>query len=64
MSGIACTCSGTRKEKMKNWRVAHRGLASYGYYRQTLSEVECIKCLGFWRTKAAYVKTLPDERSY
>jgi len=58
---MGCTCPGTWTDKMKHWKVVHRGLPSFGYYRQTFSEVTCTKCCRSWSTKAAYVKTLLDR---
>ncbi len=68
MSGhIACTCKGTREEKMKSWYVSRRnfnlshfespkGQRHYSEY----STVMCKNCQMFFRSKANYINQLPD----
>lgn len=60
---VACSCEGPKKERMKNWRVVDYkcNYSAFNGYHFTLSEyssVTCIKCPGFWRTKAKYVEDL------
>ena len=71
MSGWSpCTCKGTRKERMKNWRVYHRN-HNHSYFESPKGEehysdysaVGCLKCTGFFRTKADYVFGLKDHKS-
>lgn len=66
-SGNPCTCPGTRREKMRNWLVTQRRCnhsAFNGYHRtpSDYSAVVCIGegCRGCWRTKADYIRQLPD----
>lgn len=66
-SGNACKCKGSRKEKMKNWRVLqrhcnHSAFNGYHYTPSDYSSIHCIGkgCPGSWRTKADYVYDLPD----
>ena len=68
MSGDnACTCEGTRKERMKNWFIIQRnynlshfetpkGEPHYSKY----STVMCKKCNMCRRSKADFVYELPD----
>lgn len=65
--GTACT---DRKNHQSAWVVSVRK-ANYSAFnggRRTpsdYSEVRCPKCLGVWRTKAAYVDELPNkERTF
>lgn len=64
-----CKCPGTKKQKMKNWRVRMRrcnrsyfeapaGQIHYSAY----SQVICLNCYGNFRTKANYVYGLKDEK--
>lgn len=66
MSGGAfCHCDERHKPvRERAWVVtAHRcNYSAFNGYRRTpsdYSEVHCPKCLGVWRTKAAYVEELP-----
>ena len=67
--GVSCTCQGTRKEKMKNWRILHykcnfSAFGGYACQRSDYSQVHCLICKGSWRTRAAYVEKLEHlERS-
>lgn len=72
MSGHSpCTCKGTRKERMKNWRVVMRN-CNYSYFEKpkgqrhysNYSLVHCIGkgCYGAWRTKNKYVNGLKDHK--
>jgi hypothetical protein len=62
--GTACL---NRKEHFDHWVVAVRK-ANYsafnGYHRtpSDYSEIRCTACPTRWRTKAAYVDRLPDEK--
>ena len=64
-SGIAC-----RKEQHRPWWVViQRGynMSAFNGYRRTPSDYSLIRCTfatchAVWRTKAAYVGDLPDER--
>jgi len=66
-SWVPCTCNGSRKERMKNWRVVHRnhnhshfeypkGCEHFSEY----SAITCLKCTGYFRTKSKYVNDLED----
>jgi hypothetical protein len=62
-----CTCKGTRKERMKNWRVLMRNynLSHFSYPKggrtaSDYSSVICLNCKMNIRSKAGYVKSLPD----
>jgi hypothetical protein len=55
-----------RKAHRPSWVVTMRqyNASAFNGYRPTwsaYSEVRCPVCRGRWRTKAAYVATLPDE---
>ena len=62
---MSCECKGTTEEKRANWVVIDRE-CNYSWFngkRYTPSDysaVTCKKCMRYWRTKAKYVKTLPD----
>ena len=64
---IACTCNGTRKQKMKNWYITVRN-GNYSYFEKPkgkrhysdYSTVMCSKCGMYIRSKAEYVLNLPD----
>lgn len=64
---IPCNCEGSRKERMKNWRVRNRN-CNYsafetpkgGWHYSDYSQVVCLKCHASFRTKAKYVSELPD----
>lgn len=62
--GSACRVKGHRP----SWRVRVR-YANYsafsGYHRtpSAYSDLVCLICGACWRTKAAYVATIPDERN-
>jgi hypothetical protein len=61
-AGVACRCGGSREA----WYVVHRECnysAFNGYHRtwSAYSAVRCNTCGGSWRTKAAYVRRLPDH---
>jgi len=66
-SGWSCSCAGSRKEKMKNWRVVVRN-GNYSefespkgaFHPSKYSSVRCLKCGSIWRTKANYVNELED----
>lgn len=60
-----CSCiERKRGVKVRNWRVT-RYKCNYsafnGYKRadSDYSTVQCLSCLAVWRTKAAYVESLP-----
>jgi len=62
-SGVACQCGGSRKVKMKNWKIFAlrcNHSAFNGYHRaiSDYSHIVCTVCIGSWRTKANYVNTL------
>jgi hypothetical protein len=68
--GIACTChKGShslqiRKHRQQYWRIVQykANRSAFNGYRTMLSaysEIRCLKCGHFWRTKAAYVNELP-----
>lgn len=53
------------KSHRPKWVVVHRlcNYSAFSGYRRTRSDysaVRCLVCGRFWRTKAAYVRTLPD----
>lgn len=59
-----CRCPGSRAERMTNWVVSvlRGNYSAFNGYRFTpsdYSEVRCERCGVRWRTKAAYVDTLP-----
>jgi hypothetical protein len=62
-----CTCKGTRQERMKNWYVSLRK-ANRSYFERPqgalhfseYSTVQCHNCSMLVRSKALFVKTLPD----
>ena len=59
-----CVCPGSRETRMGSWAVNqlryNRTAANdYQPYPSAYSEVVCLRCLGRWRTKAAYVDLLP-----
>lgn len=70
MSGWqGCTCEGTRKQKMKNWYVVMRNYNLSHFERpkgcRHYSDYSTVMCKGegcsmVIRTKAGYVKSLPD----
>jgi hypothetical protein len=70
MSGhMPCTCSGPRKERIKNWfvPVGCRNI-NYSYFEKPkgsahvsdYSTVRCSKCQMLMRSKAKFVNSLPD----
>jgi len=70
MSGHSpCICSGTWKEKRKNWRIVHRN-HNHSYFESPKGDfhysdyslVVCIAkgCYGCFRSKAKYINNLPD----
>jgi hypothetical protein len=61
---MACECKGI--DRRRSWVVMHRNCnySAFSGYRWTpsdYSEVKCLVCGRRWRTKAAYVRQLPDE---
>ena len=65
--GNGCECMGSRKEKMKNWRVVVRNgnYSSFekprgAFHTSEYSSIICLKCGALWRTKANYVPKLED----
>ncbi len=42
-------------------RCNYSAFSGYHYTPSTYSLVRCLECGTFWRTKAAFVRTLPDE---
>ena len=68
-AGVPCSCSGTRKEKMKNWvvwqyRCNHSAFSGYYYTQSNYSQIRCMKCSGTWRTKANYVLNILKNNRY
>lgn len=65
---MACECEGSKDMKFRrqNWRVIHRhhnhSIFHGGYQASDYSEILCLVCGNYWRTKAKYVDDLPDER--
>jgi hypothetical protein len=62
-----CSCPVPIKERQKNWEVVHyrcnySAFNGYKWTRSNYSCVTCTKCGKIWRTKAAYVDTLPHRR--
>ena len=60
--GVACNCA---DKKARKWAVLQRcGNASafngYRWQFSAYSAVTCLACGRVWRTKAAYVRDLPD----
>jgi len=69
MSGnVPCNCPERKKPlAQRNWVVSQRNhnrsaFNGYHYTPSAYSTVTCRGCHGFWRTKAAYVNQLPDQR--
>lgn len=66
--GAKCACAESRKPVGKRmWVVTQRRCnhSAFNGYQRTLSvysEVRCLCCGVFWRTKAAYVDKLRDAR--
>lgn len=61
--GDACTCQG-KKDRRKYHRVIddHCNHSAFNGYHHTYSDysgIICMACGSHWRSKAAYVKTLP-----
>lgn len=61
-ANIACT---DRKAHQPHWYVIQRycNYSAFNGYHRTPSDysaIRCPTCRGVWRTKAAYVATLPD----
>jgi len=63
----ACTCEGTRKERMKYWRVSMRNYNLSMFespkgcrHPSDYSTVVCLKCSMSIRSKAKYVDSLED----
>ena len=53
------------REHRASWVVVHRlcnfsAFNGYHYTPSDYSGVRCTRCRRYWRTKAAYVATLPD----
>jgi hypothetical protein len=53
------------REHRASWRVVQRhgnasAFSGYHWTSSAYSGVRCLACGRFWRTKAAYVETLPD----
>ncbi len=64
MAGWGCE---NKKEHQKHWVVLKRNYqesAFNGYHREYTdrSTVMCPLCYRVWRTKAAYVRSLPDRK--
>lgn len=62
-SGIACKCTGTRKERMTNWEVLQYkcNYSIFNGNRYTPSDYSCCHCTScgmVWRTKQLYVDQL------
>lgn len=59
-----CPCN-CKPEDRAQWRVRqrkcnHSAFSGGRYTPSDYSEVTCLRCLGTWRTKAAYADKLPD----
>lgn len=59
-----CQCYGTRQERQQHWEIwIYRGnYSAFNGNRFTpsdYSQIVCTRCGSVWRTKAAYVNTLP-----
>ncbi len=66
--GTKCACDIHPAKRPFRWRVVQReGNASafngYHWQRSDYSSVRCTVCGHIWRTKARYVKLLPDEET-
>lgn len=64
--GVPCRCDGPARRE--SWQVLQRycNHSAFNGYHETPSDyssVQCRTCGGVWRTKAAYVATLPDRRA-
>jgi hypothetical protein len=64
-AGVPCRC---QPPDRSHWRVIDRNCnrSAFNGYRwawSAYSSVQCRLCGGMWRTKAAYVRGLPDVGS-
>lgn len=66
--GPTCSCPERKKPLAeRRWRVTqrycnHSAFNGYHWTPSDYSEVRCMECRVFWRTKAAYVDSLPDAK--
>lgn len=67
-TGMGCRCSAVPKpQRRRNWVVLQRNgnRSAFNGYRwqwSAYSACRCTRCGAVWRTKAAYVRDLPDAR--